>query len=390
MPDPQLLNQAATDTAISTLTAYVRSAYGVRMPRNAAERIVFDMYRSGTLGSPKNLRKAGDRWASNNIDQPAGSGASGSGAGGSAGGSSGGGSGGGFAGPAFDSRAARAAFVEKLRSWNLSPSDLNGVVARAVNQQWSMYEFMQAIRKTKIYAQSFKGIRNLPGQSESEYLYQIRQFKTAYQDYGFKTKKVFDTNMFARILKNGIELDDFQVRVTALERIEDNADLMAAFKDELVRRGIAKNAKKISKVELAKFALGQGDKRWEAVWDMASVTAGTEAAGIDLGRKEARGIIEAIEGGGVGDAAEITQADWNEIAKSLRFTSSQLRRYGLEKSDVVLAQFGLGERFRDVETLIQNVQAEAEGSGQVQEDPFAAAREDKFTQGNPRRSGASL
>jgi hypothetical protein len=146
MPNPQLLNQAATDTAISTLTAYVRSAYGVRMPRNAAERIVFDMYRSGTLGSPKNLRKAGDRWASNNIDQPAGSGASGSGAGGSAGGSSGGGSGGGFAGPAFDSRAARAAFVEKLRSWNLSPSDLNGVVARAVNQQWSMYEFMQAIR----------------------------------------------------------------------------------------------------------------------------------------------------------------------------------------------------------------------------------------------------
>lgn len=388
--DPDDYNQAIS-LAVTHIQSILKATYGRTVASSIITGLVKDAFNAGkAIGDPGVQNRIATSYASSQgwatAGGTGGSSSGGSGSSGSSGGVSGGGS-------SFDKGAAKAVFIEALREWGLSPRDGNmgNLVNRAVNAQWSIYEFKQAVRKTKTYAQAFKGIDWRHGMTEGEYIRLFKQYQNLYKDFGFKTGKLFTNKMFGKIIKNGVTVEEFKAKIDALDRMEKNADLLASFKEELIQRGLAGKDNKVSKKELVRFTLGKGDKKWEAVWEMASVTSGLQVAGIELERSEIRDIINQIEGGGLGEAEDLTQAEWKQLASVVSsIPESQLSAFGVSKSDAILAQLGLGKKSGEISQILANLEASRDPNRRAQSQLFETEPGRTVLAGAAPRSSTSI
>lgn len=301
--------------------------------------------------------------------------------GGGSGGSSGGG--GGSSGPSAEDlakqrRMLRANYSEILRRWGLSPNDggLGNLIDHAVGAEWSTTEFMQAIRRTKAYKRQFAGIRWREGMTEGEYIRLYGRARETAKDFG----RGLSRQQFGIMLKKGIELNEFEVRLKFFERVQRSPGLKAAVEATLRASGGLGPKEKFTIGDLYRLATRKGDPRWERIIEESVVRQGFQSAGLTIGRKgdftrkEMLRLINQVEGGGAGDVEALTLQDFQKLATTIQevMPLSQLYGMGVTKHD--LAVLSLGGRGADkiaqrVDEILatRNLQNEAPAQPQLQQ-----------------------
>ena len=283
-------------------------------------------------------------------------------------------------------RNARASFDELLRSWGvpLTPA-VNNFVAMAARKQMSGDAFMAAIRKTKAYAKAFPGIMRPDGvlrMSESEY----QSGFDAIKDFGASIGREMDRNDYATALKSGNSIAEIKQKWGAIDSLNTNRQILDEFVAYRQAQGLS--APK-NRDDLLKFVMGMGPREWEIGYDTAVMSAKSKTAGLEMSFDEIKHVIGQIETSGLGDSQDITPEVFAKVRDNLRHVGT-MKAYGLRDKDAVLAAFGMGDKREMVDDVIKNTDRFASGTGNVEEDPFSEAQADRFTQGEKRRSGASL
>lgn len=286
----------------------------------------------------------------------------------------------------FAIRNARASFMELLTSWGipLTPA-VDKFVAQAAQKQMSGDAFMRSIRKTKAYARAFPGIMQDNGtlrMSEAEY----QSGFEAVKDYGASIGREMNEAEFAQALKNGNSIAEIKQKWGAIDSLLTNGATLDQFVKYRESQGLS--APK-NREDLLKFVMGMGPREWEVGYDQAVAGARAKTAGLQLSFDDMKQVIGAIETSGIGDIQDITPDVYAKVADNLRHVGT-MKAYGIKDKDAVLAAFGIGEKRQLVDDVVKNAERFAAGEGNVEDDPFAEAQSDRFTQGEKRRSGASL
>ncbi len=286
----------------------------------------------------------------------------------------------------FAIRNARASFDELLRSWGIPlTKEVNNFVARAAQKQMSGDAFMAAIRKTKAYARAFPGIMQPNGvlrMSESEY----QSGFDAIQEYGASIGRVMNRNDFAAALKSGNSIAEIKQKWGAIDSLQTNRQILDEFVAYRQAQGLS--APK-NRDDLLKFVMGMGPREWEIGYDTAVMSAKSKTAGLEMSFDEIKNVIGQIETSGLGDSQDITPEVFAKVRDNLRHVGT-MKAYGLRDKDAVLAAFGMGDKRELVDDVIKNAERFGAGEGNVESNPFEEANADRYTQGERRRSGASL
>ena len=275
-------------------------------------------------------------------------GSSGGGSGGSGGGGSSGS--GGSAGLTAEQKSMlRANYLEVLRRWGLGPGQagLGNLVDHAVNSEWSTTQFIQALRKTKAYHQTFPGIRWREGMTEGEYIRMYGAYRELSGNIGFKLQRA----QFGVLLRKGVTASEFKVRIDALDRIKTYRPLLNEFEEVLKARGLLRTAagknKQLTMRELFRFVTKQGDPRWESLWQESVVRQGLEDAGLKIGRggdftrKEILKLIRQVDTPQRG-VENLTLQDFQKLAENIQevMPLSQLYGKGVTKQDLAVLALG--------------------------------------------------
>jgi len=284
-------------------------------------------------------------------------------------------------------RNARASFDELLRSWGipLTPA-VERFVAEAAKKQMSGDAFMAAIRKTKAYARAFPGIMQPNGvlrMSEAEF---EAGFK-ALQDYGASIGRGMNRDEFALALKNGNSIAEIKQKWGAVDALQTNRGILNEFVAYRQSQGLSypKNQE-----DLLKFVMGMGPREWELGWDTAVTSQRAKTAGLNkMSFNDIKEVVAKLETSGFGDVQDISPEVFAKVRDNIRHVGT-MKAYGIGEKDAVLAAFGMGDKRDLVNDVVKNAERFASGEGRAEEDPFAEAQADRFTQGERRRSGASL
>lgn len=275
----------------------------------------------------------------------------------------GGSSGGGYStGPtAGDLANLRASFLDVLRAWdmNVSKSMLN-LVDQGVNKLWTTTNFMMHVRGTKEYKQAFAGIQR--GMSEDEYIDTYEAFRDRAQDVG----KPLTTQAFGVLLKKGVGYEEWDKRITAIDRIKGNEELFEQFGETLKQRGLLKG--KFTMKDVYDFVRGKGSPIFEKVWEEAAFTAGIERAGFqvgegaDISRKALLKMIGNFESNTPGLQVEDLGDDfYKDLADRVRtlIPASRLAGFGLTNTDILELQVNgprAGKIAESVNQILANVE----------------------------------
>lgn len=221
------------------------------------------------------------------------------GGGGSGGGGSGGGGGPGGGGspppppppstPAPKEKDRWARYIEILQGWGLTiTNDMKELAHLAAKKHWATGTFLYFARQTDWYKEFFKG--KPADMSEGQYNALVRNFQTTANRIG----EHIDRGTAAYLISHNISVGEFSDRVTAVQRINDNADTMQAFIGTLRARGIIKGDRVIKREDLLNFALHRGPDEWLKVWEEASVRTAASEAGFVIGHNITRNEIMRI------------------------------------------------------------------------------------------------
>lgn len=286
----------------------------------------------------------------------------------------------------FAIRNARASFTELLNSWGIPISkEVQKFVAMAAKKQMSGDAFMSAIRKTKAYARAFPGIMQPNGvlrMSEAEYEAGFEAIK----DFGASIGREMNRHEFAQALKSGNSIAEIKQKWGAIDALYTNQKLMDEFAAYRQSQGLSFPKDRDQQL---KFIMGLGPREWEIGWDTAVMSNRSKEAGLQMSFDEIKQVIGAIETSGLGDSQDLDPTVFAKVRDNLRHVGT-MKAYGIGDKDAVLAAFGMGEKRELVNDVIKNAERFATGEGRVEEDPFAEANAERFTQGEKRRSGASL
>lgn len=228
-----------------------------------------------------------------------------------------------------------------LQNWGIPlNSDAGKLINQAVNGNWSSGRFLLALRNTKAYKQAFPGLDYASGMTEAEYLSNYRQYTGMAQDAGYKLSR----GAFGDLMKKGIDATEWNLRVGAYKQVKTNKPLFDAFEDVLKARGLAKG--KLDPKELKDMLTGTGSGLYAKVWNEASVTAGLEGIGFDIGkqgdvtRKQLLHMLKAPVGALA--PGETLQVDYAALAETAAKALPASRLYGMGITKKSLVQMALG------------------------------------------------
>ena len=251
----------------------------------------------------------------------------------------------------------RASFQEILRRWGFRPDkNLMNLMEQGVRRMWSTTQFMDQLRHTPEYRKQFKGITWRTGMTEGQYLSAYAQYKARAADIGEKITK----KEFGKLLKRGVDFNEFSDRVNAIQSIDQYSPLWKQFQFELEAAGVRAPGGDLTKKELADFVMGLGSKKWETIWQRAFLISSLErVAGIEvveprkgeeatpdsysLMRKDVLQILRQVEALNPGRdlEKELASRDFAALGQKLRsFGMQYLQRYGLETKDIVTMELG--------------------------------------------------
>ncbi len=260
---------------------------------------------------------------------------------------------------------ARASFREMVRRWGISPSkNVLNLIEKAIQAGWNSSLFLDRLRHTPEYAQTYPGIQWKKGMTEGTYLSTYNQYKNLAAQAG----ESFSREAFAKALKRNVSPQEFSDRVAAIKSIDRWGPMWQTFSDVLAARGLAP-PKGLSKQDLANFVMRLGPKAWEKVYDETFLTSGLErVAGLQVGKSGIPGQdtpyaitrgdmldivnqVESLTKGGF-DPAKL---DFAKIGADLRkFKPEYLSRYGITPRDILEVELG-GPKAADIAVKAQRI-----------------------------------
>jgi hypothetical protein len=253
----------------------------------------------------------------------------------------------------------RAAFMNTLQQWGIPMTqNLNELVTQGAGARWTASTFLHYLRKTPDYRQAFPGIFNEDGTLKmSEGTYMITRDR--YEDIAATSGLNINDRKIATLFKRDVSAAEFADRAPAIARLNRDKALYAGFQKELVQGGIAK-AGEVSKEELFKFILGEGNKEWYDLWQDTVTRNAAREAGIRIAKNSGQyssigqGMIEKISGKGLSEAQ--LQSGFQELGDTLLevLPLSKIHGFGLSKGLVQQAVFG-GKNAAQARKKIQHV-----------------------------------
>lgn len=229
--------------------------------------------------------------------------------------------------------------------------NLKSLVSEAVSSGYTESEFLYFLRQTPEYRQRFKGIYDKQGDmrmSESEYINYEFNLQNLGKQYGYKVT----SQDIGQSLRKGIMPEQFEDRLSALQRIRDYEPAMKAFQQTLRARGLMPpNSRDWTKQEQYDFVTGQSNPEFYKAWEEASAATAAATAGIDVvykGKAEGytdikRGAILKVIKSMPGYQTEEQLAEgFDKLGEDLLtvLPLSEARTYGLTKRDLIAATFG--------------------------------------------------
>ena len=208
------------------------------------------------------------------------------GGGGNGNGGSGGSSSGGSSGPSQAEQNANRNFENSLRvrlqDWGITVNaNLNQLISQAVSKKYNWDTFLTYLRKTPEYRDRFAGIYGKNGKllmSEAQYL----SYERSYEDIASRSGLNLNKKTQAWMIRNGVQPSEFADRAPAITRIQTQPVLYAQFAQALEQAGVIKDAKNLKKKDLVEFVLGEKNREWYNVWNLARVRAVAREAGLKI------------------------------------------------------------------------------------------------------------
>jgi hypothetical protein len=261
-----------------------------------------------------------------------------------------------------DLRNLRASFIYQLQAWGLDlTKNLNNLVQKGVNQEWSTTNFILQLRQTREYKQAFAGIQK--GQTEEAYMYAYGQFRDKLKDV---LKRDLTREAFGVLQKKGVDFEEWSKRVIAIDRIKRDRDLFETFGEVLKQRGLTKG--KFTFKDAYDFVTGKGSPLYEKVWEEAAFTTGLESAGFIVGKKgsitrqEMLKALNSFEGRNPGlEVEDLGDEFYTDLANKVRtlLPASRLAKFGLTETDILELQVG-GPRAEHLAETVNQILANVE------------------------------
>lgn len=229
--------------------------------------------------------------------------------------------------------------------WGIPWSDnLMALAQQGFNRSWTTERFINELRKTPDYRQAFPGIYNPDGtlkMSEAQYQANVNQ----YQSYASQAGVNLSEQQIGWLIRNDVLPSEYADRAPALGQLQRNPQLYQAFAKELVRNGVAKPGE-VTKGELAKFIMGQGNRQWMELWNDTVTRNSAINAGVTFSKNSDKylaanpGLIERISNKGLSESQ--LEEGWQTYARYMldTFDLAKYQGVGLTRKDVAAAAFG--------------------------------------------------
>lgn len=243
--------------------------------------------------------------------------------------------------------------------WGIPWSDNLMELARlGFEKSWSVDRFLNELRKTPDYRQAFPGIYNADGtmkMSEAKYLANVNQ----YQSYASQAGVNLSEQQIGWMIRNDVLPSEYADRAPALGQLQRNPQLYQAFAKELVRNGVARPGE-ITKKELAKFIMGQGNRQWTELWNDTVTRNSAINAGVTFSKNSDKylaanpNLIERISNKGLTEGQ--LEEGWQSYARFMldTYDLAKYQGVGLTRKDVATAAFG-GKHSADIRRKIERV-----------------------------------
>jgi len=229
---------------------------------------------------------------------------------------------------------------------------LRNLFARLAKEGASSALMLQALRKTKDYAQHFPGLirkDGTPRMSEAQYLSGYNSAK----DYAASVGRTLNKAAYGMALKNGNSPSEIKAKIQATDLMKEHGATLKEFSDYLVATGQTKRP--LNRQELQQFVMKQGPKAWTDAWEMAQQASALSNLGIDVGKpasgsdvsyKELNKLQAQMQPG--------AEVDYQGISATLSaLPASQLYQMGLTKKDALTVGYG----GKGAATVLQRVKA---------------------------------
>lgn len=250
-------------------------------------------------------------------------------------------------GSTFNKAQAQATYESLLISWGLlAPGEQPGafvqnLIDHGLNRKWSITQFQNEVYQSPAFQQEYPGIFNSDGtlkMTPEAYQQQVQQ----YQSYAQQAGIAWNDNKAAYLFRNDVSPAEFAVRAQNEYTLESNKAYFSAYQEELKAKGLPP----ADKNSLFHLLNGTGDKRYQTLWNEATVRYSAEQAGLKFGNAQNaytnlnEKLVARVAGKGLTLDAE-TQG-FQTLAQNLltALPMSEARTYGLTKGDLIQAAFG--------------------------------------------------
>ena len=237
--------------------------------------------------------------------------------------------------------------------------NLLNLVDQGVQQEWNSDSFMVHLRATKEYKTFFPGIGSRPGMTEAEYNGEYQ----AFYDLAKHNKLNLGRDQFGALVKQGVAYEEWQVRMTFMDRAERSKQYFQQLEEVAKARGFIKPNEKFNMHDLYQLMTHRGSPGLERLMEESNISYQLESAGLtvgqkgDISRKQVISLMNRFEVNGT-EAEMSINTDFAQLAQNIKtiLPEAQLRGLGLTPRDMFTLEYG-GPGQDDIAKQVQNLVA---------------------------------
>jgi len=237
--------------------------------------------------------------------------------------------------------------------------NLLNLVDQGVQQEWNSDSFMVHLRATKEYKAFFPGIGSRPGMTEAEY----NDAYQAFYDLAKGNKMNLGRDQFGALVKQGVAYEEWQVRMTFMDRAERSKQYFQQLEEVAKARGLIKPNEKFNMHDLYELMTHRGSPALERLMEESNISYQLESAGLTLGkkgdvsRKQVLSLMNRFEVNGT-EAEMATNETFAQLAQNIKMILPEAARIGagLTAKDLFTLEFG-GKGQEDIAHQVQAIVA---------------------------------
>jgi hypothetical protein len=219
---------------------------------------------------------------------------------------------------------------------------LTDLVRKAIIQGWDMDEFSSHLIQTRAFRKRFPGLIDFKtgqlqvdftggaGFSAQNLLTAVGRYRAGYDDFQAAARRVGYGNpsrkVFALAVRSDQSIEEFTKRLSAIQSVKANPELMDSYNEQLKLAG----KKPFDKKQWYRFVAGASDPEFYDVYEAARL----RTAGMDFTAQEARQVA-----GGISSGTDITKLI-AEVQRVRTDIAPELKAQGITDADIVLLGAG--------------------------------------------------